>query len=281
MYKTVKLGDASLQYTIVSQSDEPPDSDDEPEGMSTTTTTKRYRRKTSNNNNSYRCRGIVIFILLALTLGCGVVIAAVLVPILVASKLTGYLPEAAKFQTFAVAASSVFQNSPSSGDQRAIDGHHRYVRLLPVKEISFVDEQYRPPAPAAAAAPTLPPVTDEEENGRTPASETGRKVVGFPPDISKQQRELAVNDHDKIDVTNKNASDWKRSDLEANNNNDDNTNRTSLVVTTDNNDENIYPAWNKITRLARSSTMNFSGNQVNEIKFLTDKFRKYYFCRFV
>lgn len=61
-------------------------------------------------------------------MGCCVVIAAVLVPILVASKLVGNLPESAKFQTFAIAASSI------QGYNKYDHNGRRYVELLPVKE---------------------------------------------------------------------------------------------------------------------------------------------------
>lgn len=61
-------------------------------------------------------------------MGCCVVIAAVLVPILVASKLVGNLPESAKFQTFAIAASSI------QGYNKYDHNGRRYVELLPIKE---------------------------------------------------------------------------------------------------------------------------------------------------
>lgn len=117
MFKTVKVGDTSLQYTIVSQHDEP-----------TPCPPPAFvynKSKLSKRRNRYR--KTVILILITLIMGCGIVIAAVLVPILVASKLVGSLPESAKFQTFAVAASSL------QGYGKHDQNGHKYVELLPIK----------------------------------------------------------------------------------------------------------------------------------------------------
>lgn len=133
MFKTVKVGDTSLQYTIVSQTD---DTTTATPNASTTTPTLRkskIKRKT-------RHRKTVILILITLIMGCGIVIAAVLVPILVASKLVSNLPESAKFKTFAIAASSL------QGYGKYDQSGHKYVELLPIKQppvdavIEFQDE---------------------------------------------------------------------------------------------------------------------------------------------
>lgn len=116
MFKTVKVGDTSLQYTIVSQTEESSCSSGSP-----TTRKNKIKRKT-------RHRQTVILILITLIMGCGIVIAAVLVPILVASKLVGNLPESAKFQTFAIAASSI------QGYGKHDQNGHKYVELLPIKQ---------------------------------------------------------------------------------------------------------------------------------------------------
>lgn len=127
MFKTVKVGDTSLQYTIVSQTDESTCS------SASTVRKNKTKRKT-------RHRQTVILILITLIMGCGIVIAAVLVPILVASKLVGNLPESAKFQTFAIAASSI------QGYGKHDHNGHKYVELLPIKQapvdsmIEFQDE---------------------------------------------------------------------------------------------------------------------------------------------
>ncbi|XKL64208.1 hypothetical protein PGB90_004294 [Kerria lacca] len=127
MFKTVKVGDTSLQYTIVSQSEE--------SSVTPCTTVRKSKLKRKS-----RHRKTVILILITLIVGCGIVIAAVLVPILVASKLVGSLPESAKFQTFAIAASSI------QGYGKHDQNGHKYVELLPIKQppvdavIEFQDE---------------------------------------------------------------------------------------------------------------------------------------------
>lgn len=119
MFKTVKVGDTSLQYTIVSQAE---DSSSSNSGSGGNVIRKnKIKRRT-------RHRQTVILILITLIMGCGIVIAAVLVPILVASKLVGNLPESAKFQTFAIAASSI------QGYGKHDHNGHKYVELLPIKQ---------------------------------------------------------------------------------------------------------------------------------------------------
>ncbi|VVC33511.1 Hypothetical protein CINCED_3A007835, partial [Cinara cedri] len=85
-------------------------------------------------------RRTVIIIIVMLVLGCGVVAAAVLVPILLAARLVS-VPTSARLQTFAVAASGVIHSA--RGD---------YVQLLPVKHappgtvIEFNPVQEPPPS---------------------------------------------------------------------------------------------------------------------------------------
>lgn len=84
-------------------------------------------------------RRTVVIIIVMLVLGCGVVAAAVLVPILLAARLVS-VPTSARLQTFAVAASGVIHSA--RGD---------YVQLLPVKHalpgtvIEFNPVQEPPP----------------------------------------------------------------------------------------------------------------------------------------
>ena len=94
MLKTVKVGDTSLQYTVLSQTD-----DVASNTAVNVLPTSRKRRM--------RHRKTVILVLITMVMGCGIVIAAVLVPILIASKLVGSLPESAKFKSFAVSANSI------------------------------------------------------------------------------------------------------------------------------------------------------------------------------
>lgn len=132
MFKTVKVGNTSLQYTIVSQSD---DTSTVTNGSITTPALRKSKIKRKT-----RHRKTVILILITLIMGCGIVIAAVLVPILVASKLVSNLPESAKFKTFAIAAGSI------QGYSKYDQSGHKYVELLPIKQppvdavIEFQDE---------------------------------------------------------------------------------------------------------------------------------------------
>ncbi|XP_050422254.1 uncharacterized protein LOC126834405 [Adelges cooleyi] len=126
MFKTVRAqhgtGDlaAELEYTILPQTDDRSSvssGDDEP-------CTSDGRRRSGYRPSEYgdSNRRTVILIVVMLVLGCGVVAAAVLVPILLATRLVG-MPTSARLQTFAVAASGVVHSS--RGD---------YVQLLPVKQ---------------------------------------------------------------------------------------------------------------------------------------------------
>ncbi|KAF0770503.1 AT-rich binding protein-like [Aphis craccivora] len=82
-------------------------------------------------------RRTVVVIIAMLVLGCGVVAAAVLVPILLAARLVT-VPASARLQTFAVAASGVIHSA--RGD---------YVQLLPVK--------HAPPGTVINFGPPPPP----------------------------------------------------------------------------------------------------------------------------
>lgn len=83
-------------------------------------------------------RRTVVVIIAMLVLGCGVVAAAVLVPILLAARLVT-VPSSARLQTFAVAASGVIHSA--RGD---------YVQLLPVK--------HAPPGTVINFGPPPPPL---------------------------------------------------------------------------------------------------------------------------
>lgn len=133
MLKTVKVGDTSLQYTVVSQTDELS------VGSNTVNVLPTSRKRKS------RHRKTVILVLITMVMGCGIVIAAVLVPILIASKLVDSLPESAKLKTFAISANSI------QGFRKHSEHGQKFVELLPVNEaaidasIEFQDEF--PPAP--------------------------------------------------------------------------------------------------------------------------------------
>ncbi len=145
MFKMVKVGDTSLQYTIVSQTDE----------SSSTCASAAAVHKSVRTKRKTRYRKAVILILITLIMGCGIVIAAVLVPILVANKLVGNLPESAKFQTFAIAASSI------QGYGKYDHNGHKYVELLPIRQhprvesiIDFQDEIQMEKNPNTPTTPT-------------------------------------------------------------------------------------------------------------------------------
>lgn len=146
MFKTVRVGDTSLQYAIVSQNDEF-------SGGPCAVTAAPHRAKTKRKTRYHKT---VILILITLIVGCCVVIAAVLVPILVASKLVGNLPESAKFQTFAIAASSI------QGYNKYDHNGRRYVELLPIKEPP-VDAviQFQDDVPLVRNSPSLPSLPSE------------------------------------------------------------------------------------------------------------------------
>lgn len=122
-----------------------------------------------------RTRRTVLVIIAMLVLGCGVVAAAVLVPILLAARLVS-VPTSARLQTFAVAASGVIHSA--RGD---------YVQLLPVKHappgtvIQFEplpDRQRQPPQPSANRR-------RRKRRAVVAAAAAGRlrpPVAAFPPD---------------------------------------------------------------------------------------------------
>ena len=72
-------------------------------------------------------------VLITMVMGCGIVIAAVLVPILIASELVGSLPESAKFKTFAISADSI------QGYGKHIQHGPKFVELLPIVNEAPVD----------------------------------------------------------------------------------------------------------------------------------------------
>lgn len=103
---------------------------------------QQHHRRSSVDGGGAGTRRTVIIIIVVLVLGCGVVAAAVLVPILLAARLVSSVPTSARLQTFAVAASGVIHSA--RGD---------YVQLLPVKhalpgtviEFEPVHERLSPP----------------------------------------------------------------------------------------------------------------------------------------
>lgn len=107
MYKTVRQGENSLQYHILPQDD-------------VTTGHVMKRRRSSRHRTAF-------ILVLTLILGCAIVAAAVLIPVLMTSNVVT-LP--ARFQTFAVAASSV--NVRPHG-KYTLQGT-QYIALLPVKD---------------------------------------------------------------------------------------------------------------------------------------------------
>ncbi|KAG8301978.1 hypothetical protein J6590_040223 [Homalodisca vitripennis] len=107
MYKTVRQGENSLQYHILPQ-------DDVGSGH------VMKRRRSTRHRTAF-------ILVITLILGCAIVAAAVLIPVLMASNVVT-LP--ARFQTFAVAASSV--NMKAHG-KYTLQGA-QYIALLPVKD---------------------------------------------------------------------------------------------------------------------------------------------------
>lgn len=171
MFKTVRaphgVGDpvAELEYTILPQTDDrsPSVSSGEDEPTSAGYHQHRHQQQRPHHQHQHNCqhhRGLrsaavdgdvsastrrtVIVIIAMLVLGCGVVAAAVLVPILLAARLVS-VPASARLQTFAVAASGVIHSA--RGD---------YVQLLPVRhappgtviEFEPLLERPRQPPPA-------------------------------------------------------------------------------------------------------------------------------------
>uniref|UniRef100_A0A1B6DM27 Uncharacterized protein n=1 Tax=Clastoptera arizonana TaxID=38151 RepID=A0A1B6DM27_9HEMI len=123
MYKTVRQGDNSLQYTILAQDDYTP------------TGSTMKRRRSSRRNTAF-------ILIVTLILGCGIVAAAVLIPVLLSSNVVA-LP--ARFQTFAVAATNIKGKYNIQGTQ--------YIALLPLKDATghFNAFQLRPTATTTAA----------------------------------------------------------------------------------------------------------------------------------
>lgn len=172
MFKTVRAqhgaGDsaAELQYTILPQSDDrSPSSASSGEDEPTCAADHHHHHQQKHHMHQHHqqqhhhchrrtsavdsgTRRTVLIIVAMLVLGCGVVAAAVLVPILLAARLVSSVPTSARLQTFAVAASGVIHSA--RGD---------YVQLLPVKHappgtvIEFEPLHQRPP-PAPYSAST-------------------------------------------------------------------------------------------------------------------------------
>lgn len=109
MYKTVRQGDNCLQYHILPQDD-----------VTSGHVMKRRRPPRSRT---------ALVLVITLVLGCAIVAAAVLIPVLMRANVVA-LP--ARFQTFAVAASSVKMGGRG---KYALQGT-QYIALLPVKDSS-------------------------------------------------------------------------------------------------------------------------------------------------
>ncbi|XP_050538447.1 uncharacterized protein LOC126903911 [Daktulosphaira vitifoliae] len=167
MFKTVRAqhgaGDvaAELEYTILPQTDDRSSGssgDDEPcaaDGR------RRCGHRADFGDSNRRT---VIIIVAMLVLGCGVVAAAVLVPILLAARLVS-MPTSARLQTFAVAASGVVHSA--RGD---------YVQLLPVKHAApgTVIEFDR------LAPPQLPQIPPSHRARRSVAALTAKRRRKWP-----------------------------------------------------------------------------------------------------
>lgn len=123
-------------------------------------------------------RRTVLVIIAMLVLGCGVVAAAVLVPILLAARLVS-VPASARLQTFAVAASGVIHSA--RGD---------YVQLLPVKHAPpGTVIQFEPLPDRQQRQPPQPPTNRRRRRKRraTVAAAARRlrpPVAAFPSDPS-------------------------------------------------------------------------------------------------
>lgn len=133
MYKTVRQGENSLQYHILPQDDP--------------AMTKRRRSSAPRHRTAF-------ILVITLILGCAIVAAAVLIPALMASNVVT-LP--ARFQTFAVAASSV--NMKGHG-KYSLQGA-QYIALLPVKDPlgHFNAYQLKPSLLVATTTTTPEPTT--------------------------------------------------------------------------------------------------------------------------
>lgn len=129
----------------------------------------RHRRSSVDGNAAIAdgTRRTVIIIIAMLVLGCGVVAAAVLVPILLAARLVS-VPTSARLQTFAVAASGVIHSA--RGD---------YVQLLPVK--------HAPPGTVIEFEPLqdLPPPPPH------PPANRRRKRRAWPPTVRRNRQPVA------------------------------------------------------------------------------------------
>lgn len=208
MLKTVRLGATSLQYAIVSQTDESAVA----AGGGRALAAPPHRAKTKRRS---RYRKTVMLILVTLVVGCCVVIAAVLVPIVVASRLVGTLPESAKFQTFAVAASSVHGLGKYDRNGR------RYVELLPIEEppvdavIQFGDSSpsapRRPPDSAAAIAAWRPNIdADDAGYGSGSGSDSGsrRGISSSSPTATLAHVDNATNKKTAVAADSSASSEW-------------------------------------------------------------------------
>lgn len=134
MYKTVRQGENSLQYHILPQDDQ------------------LYPAMTKRRRSSAPRHRTAFILVITLILGCAIVAAAVLIPALMASNVVA-MP--ARFQTFAVAASSV--NMKGLG-KYSLQGA-QYIALLPVKDSlgHFNAYQLKPSVLAATTTTTTTP----------------------------------------------------------------------------------------------------------------------------
>lgn len=122
MYKTVRQGENSLQYRILPQDDH--------------VISKRRRSAAPRHRTAF-------ILVITLILGCAIIAAAVLIPALMASNVVT-LP--ARFQTFAIAASSI---NPRAHGKYSLQGA-QYIALLPVKDLNGY--QLRPASPTITAS---------------------------------------------------------------------------------------------------------------------------------
>lgn len=179
MFKTVRAqhgaGDsvAELEYTILPQSDDRSPSassgEDEPSCAAGNHQQSQYHQQQHHHHHYRRsfgdcdsgnggARRTILIIIVMLVLGCGVVAAAVLVPILLAARLVS-VPASARLQTFAVAASGVIHSA--RGD---------YVQLLPVKHaVPGTVIQFEP-------VPERPPPATNRRKRRSAAAARGKSA---------------------------------------------------------------------------------------------------------
>lgn len=154
MYKTVRQGDNCLQYHILPQDD-----------VTSGHVMKRRRPPRSRT---------ALVLVITLVLGCAIVAAAVLIPVLMRANVVA-LP--ARFQTFAVAASSVKMGGRG---KYSLQGT-QYIALLPVKDPNGHINAYQlKPSFLAMTTTTTRPATTVAEVFRIP--EPGVRTGNNDPD---------------------------------------------------------------------------------------------------